>query len=523
MSLAVGFVILALVVAAAAWFAWHSRGADSNQAAPPEKRLEDVARVETQADVEMPARAATPSAELAPAPERAAEPPVRSAPPAASPSPAPAVPLAPAVPPAPVAPYAPEAPSATPAPTPPAASPAQSRAEPAPPATADTGLQERILPIVRVDATHWSAAIAFDSAPDRLAAITALLAPALRAGQGTDGEAILAISFEGDDAIGIARADTATLDALSRRGASTAAAASGATAAPAGWLGREGAAAVAGSVLADWARSRYVDGLDARLPEIKSALGAALPKLDGETQRRLRKLVHEFSRFVREARDNYAGAIRKPVFLERVAEAGAEAARVWAAVQDRMKAIRVQLDSLASAPRYGEVQLERTIGQLRALHEERRIEALGARLVAALAVLRLGLGDAAAEGEHSLDALCAAHRADLDAEQALRSRLAECERSAKGPAYAGKGEFESNRVASRTWHSKLEAEPADGAGHHLAAARAAVAAGFLGGDATDWTLLLRRDRDGGVVEVRRARLLAAQPGSTLAAGADRSV
>ena len=423
---------------------------------------------------------------------------------------------------------------------------APSNLESLPSAAAEVRVEERVLPIVQVDPSDWSAAVAVDATPELLSALTSVLVPALQRGRKIASAAIVAVSFDGDDAIRIARGDTAALDALARRAASWPLPASaelpeeveitepagvagrvedveraeaveiieavGANeraerATAAGWLGRDGAAMLSGSLLAGWTRSRYVEALDAGLPEIRSALAAALPKLDAETQRRLKTLVHELSRFVREARDHYAAVLRKPVFIERVAESREQAAQVWVALQDRMQAIRAQLEALASASRYGEVQLERTVAQLRALHEERRIEALGARLVATLALLRLALGDADTEAR-SLEALRTAHRAGLDAEQALRARLAACERSAKGPAYAGKGEFESNRAAARSWHTRLDAEPADSAGWHLDAVGVALAAGFLDGEASDWTVLLRRDGDGNVAEIRRARRVA---------------
>ncbi|MEO7009193.1 MAG: hypothetical protein ABI156_08610 [Caldimonas sp.] len=479
MNLVVGLVVLVLVLAAVAWYVLRTRGRDSGRERSVERHVEDagagVTPIDTAAVIDAPAVVEAPA-----------------------PAPAPAVVVAVAV--------------ASPAPAAPSVAAARRNLESASPAPAELRVEERVLPIVQADPPDWSAAAAVDTPPDLLSALTSVIGPALQRDGKTAGHAILAVSFDGDDAIRIARADIAVLDALARRSASFRSSALAETvesdksdepADAGGWLDRDGAATLAGSVLAGWTRSRYIEALDAGLPEIKSALAAALPKLDAETQRRVKAMMHELSRFVREARDHYAAVLRKPVFIERVAESHEQAAQVWVALQDRMQAIRTQLEALARAPRYGEVQLERTVVQLRALHEERRIESLGARLVATLALLRLALGDAADEAR-SLDALRAAHRAGLDTEQALRARLATCERSAKGPAYAGKGEFETNRAAARSWHTRLDAEPADSAGRHLDAASAALAAGFLDGEASDWTVLLRCDGDGNVVEIRRA-------------------
>ena len=507
MSRLVWIVVALLVVGVVAWLVARARSADRDRSPAADKRLDTATSVALEAPpAPVPERLVEPVAEPVPnllpnlLPNRVAEP---VAEPLVEPAVEPVV--EPRVEPSVEALATQVAePVARPALVPPAV-PAAAAVPPEPVVALPA---EEALPIELADPALWSAATTLDDAGDRLAAWTALVAPALRSPAQPNGDAILAVRFAGDTSVGIARADAASLEAVAERRK-----AAPAGDAAAGWLGRDAAATLAGTVLAAWTAKRYLADLEARLPEIKGTLQAIAPKLDPATQSRLKALVHELSRYLREARDNYATAIRKPVFLERVGESSVEAERVWQALQDRSAALRTLLEALANAPRYGEVQLERTVAHLHALHDERRIEALGARILAALTVLRLALGEPAVpRGARSLDALAAAHRAALEEEQALRQRLADCERSAKGPPYAGRGEFESNRVAARGWLAKLEAEPTDGAGRCLADARAALAAGFLDGEATDWTLLLRCDRDGRVVEARHARLPAPRGG-----------
>ena len=380
-------------------------------------------------------------------------------------------------------------------------SPAREVAPPQPQAEPD-----EVLPLEHVNPARWAAADALDCSAECLDAMSVALGRVFRSrpAPAKAGDGYFSVRFEDGAALEIARADAALLESLAQRQRERRLdRAAGESAA--GWLDRGAAADVAGAALASWARARYFARLDAELPDIKGAANAIAAKLDEDPQRRLKKLVHDLSRFLREVRENPVAAMRKPVFLERVGDACVEADRLWLAVCERSAAIRARLGALAAAPRFGEMQLERSVQHLRALTEERRIEAHAARLLAALTTLRLGLGATGAPpAGRSLEAICAACTADAEQERALRERLDECQRNAKAPAYTGKGEFESNRTAARTLLAKLDSAPAEGAAGRLEAARAALTAGFLDGAAAEWNLLLRWDRDGRCVEARRA-------------------
>jgi hypothetical protein len=150
------------------------------------------------------------------------------------------------------------------------------------------------------------------------------------------------------------------------------------------------------------------------------------------------------------------------------------------------------------------VQLERALVQLRALYEERRVQTLGARLLAALNGLRLALGAPRANAASALREVRERWQADATAERALLDRLIERVKTARPPEYAGKGEFESNRSAARAAYDRLVVDSADATARVLDAASAAQARGFLDGEAVDWTLYLRVGAGGRIAEFRRA-------------------
>jgi len=142
--------------------------------------------------------------------------------------------------------------------------------------------------------------------------------------------------------------------------------------------------------------------------------------------------------------------------------------------------------------------------QLRALSEERRVQALGARLLAALHGLRLALGAPQANAVSALREVRERWQADATAERALLDRLLERVKTARPPEYAGKGEFESNRSAAAGAYERLVADGGEATARVLDTAVAAQARGFLDGEAVDWTLYLRVGLGGRIAELRRA-------------------
>ncbi len=172
---------------------------------------------------------------------------------------------------------------------------------------------------------------------------------------------------------------------------------------------------------------------------------------------RLRALLQDLSRYLREVEENHAGAIRKPVFVARVADFGAQTEQQWrlaldAAISQRPGA-GVGPNNEAAATEYA---------------QRRRIAHCAVRMLAAWHGLRLALGDA-----------------EPAATLALRVAL----QSLRG-ADAADAAVQADGDAPGS-------ERAQGA---LAATIQAIEAGFAGEVAL--TLLLRLDSLGRVLEVR---------------------
>ncbi len=159
---------------------------------------------------------------------------------------------------------------------------------------------------------------------------------------------------------------------------------------------------------------------------------------------RLRALLQDLSRYLREVEENHAGAIRKPVFVARVADFCAQTEQQWRLARDAAERSR---ERLAAGGRAEQEE-----------HRQRHLVArCAARMLAAWHGLRLALGDA-----------------EPAATLALRAAL------------------QSLRTADAAG-----SEPAQRA---LAATIQAIEAGFAGEAAL--TLLLRLDSLGRVLEVR---------------------
>ena len=458
-----------------------------------------------------PPQAEAPPAVVVPPPAPAVAPPVVAAPPPVVVPP----PVAPVAPPVPVARVEPPPPP-TPAPRAPEPPPdpvtiaPRTVAKPPPPLE----LVSRVLLLERATPAEWDGAVPIDSV-DATSPFADSLTGTLQRQMPVGSGALFRARFDGTTALFLAQANLVELKERVERleGAGRSRDPGDGT-----WLDGAAAAALAGQALAAWVRARHLSELDAESADIKGAITALQTRLDADGQRLLKAASQDLSRFLREAREGYAAALRKPVFLERVEAACAAAGASWTALQARIAAIRAQLATQADAPRFGEVQLERTLAQLRALHDERRVQALGARLLGALHGLRVALGAPHPKGIAVLQEARDRWHAEAADERTLLERLLERVKTAKAPEYAGKGEFESNRNAARAAHDRLVADGGDATARVLDAAAAAQARGFLDGEAIDWTLYVRVGMGGRIGEWRRALPVRA-PGAPAAAPA----
>ena len=392
-------------------------------------------------------------------PPVAAPPPPRVAPPPPPPAPAPAPP------------------------PPPRVAPPSLPDEPVPvtmimaPARVPVPVIEHVLGLEPADPAEWDAAVPMP--------LTAAQAASLASSLATGGNlGLYAIGFEAGATIAVGRGNQAFMRTLAAK----------ASAGSRRWLDSTAAAALAATALAGLANERFLEALGDEVRELKTQLAALSPKLGAPGDGRLKTLVQDLSRFAREARDNYASALGKAAFRERVDEAGERALSIWRDLVERVDAVRQQLGHLAGAQRFGEVQVEKALAQLRELIDLERWQEVAARSLAAAQVLRVVMGEVPARGAADpLASAIAALQAGIDQDRALALHLSDCEKSARGDPYVGRGEFEANRAALRKLIGRPVAEQAAPALERLEAARVAEALDPSGAPAR--RLLIRSSGD----------------------------
>lgn len=260
------------------------------------------------------------------------------------------------------------------------------------------------------------------------------------------------------------------------------------------------AADFAAALLALHAARGPMPELRAQVGQTKTVGSTLHPKLVAQTEGRAKSLVQDLGRYLREAEENYAGAIRKPVFIERIGHACQQAAALWQGAQAAAAAARTTLQQQSAAPRFGEVQLERSVAALRELQGQRRVLDLAARLISGWEQLRLLLGRHDPAAGRTLQDTAGALAHGLADERALLASLARCIENAKAPDYVGKAEFNANRHAAQELLVALDADAMLGAAEALAQAGAKLQAEAA--DAPALALLLQLDGEGHVVAVR---------------------
>jgi hypothetical protein len=316
---------------------------------------------------------------------------------------------------------------------------------------------ERVLALEPASQGEWD-----EGVPMALsAAQSASLAASLSLGSNP---ALHAVVFDAGIAVAIGRADPSFMRSL-------AAAPADAPERSRRWLDSPAASALAATALAGLANENFLELLGDEVRELKAQLAALSPKLASLGDGRLKTLVQDLSRFAREARDNYASALGKAAFRERIDEAGERALSIWRDLVGRVDAARQQLVLLSKSQRFGEAQVEKALAQIRELNDLERCQEIAARSLAAAHVLRIVMGDVPSVA--SLNSAAAALQAGLDQDRELALHLGDCEKGAKGDPYVGRAEFEANRAALRKLIDRPVAELVAPAMERLAAARSA--------------------------------------------------
>jgi len=350
---------------------------------------------------------------------------------------------------------------------------------------------EPALRLERCSAAAWQGATPLEATPMQRDALARLLACAdqLEVAPGAAGEPLYRLQLRHGAALALARGKLGGASGPELRSA------------PPEALDPALASQAAAVTLALHCAPVYLVGLRAHVTETKTVAASLHPKLVAQHEGRLKSLLQDLTRYLREAEENYAGAVRKPVFVARVAETCGHAETLWQSVGEAVATARAQLDTQAKASRFGEVQLERSLAALRDLQSQRRAQDSAARILAGWQALRLALGEAAPAAAAALRDAAAALRSSDAADRALGDVLKGCIDGAKVPDYVGKAEFIANRSAARELLQRIDAESLEPAGQQLTRAAEAIEAGYAGEAALE--LLLRLDSAGQPAELRR--------------------
>ena len=325
---------------------------------------------------------------------------------------------------------------------------------------------ERVLAVEPASQAEWDTAVPLSLSVVQSASVVAALA--------AGGTAFYAIGFDAGTAIAVGRGNQSFMRTL----------ADGATKAPTAsgrWLDSTAATTLAATALAGIANERFLEALGDEVRDLKTEIAALSPKLAALGDGRLKTLVQDLSRFAREARDNYASALGKAAFRERVDEASERALSIWRELVERTDGVRQHIEALTRTTRFGEAQLEKALSLLGDLVDVERWQEISARALAAAQVLRVVMGEPPASGgADPLASAAAALQAGLDQDRDLALRLSDCEKGARGDPYVGKAEFEANRAALRKLIARPVAERVTPALERLEAARTAEALDPIG-------------------------------------------
>lgn len=318
---------------------------------------------------------------------------------------------------------------------------------------------EPALTLERASPQEWQHAAAARATPMQREALSTLLAHApLLAMPGPGDADLYRLSLRAGAALPLARGELA---AASLR------------VTPVQSLDANRAGAAAAVLMALHCAPVYLRGLRQEVAAIQADAADWL-RLSSPEDERLRAMLQELSRYLREVEENHAGAVRKPVFVARVADFGAQTEAQWRVAGDAAAAQRLRVATALAGPAVAPAEW---LALLQAYALRQRVACDAARMLAAWQGLRLALGEA-------VPAATLVLRAALQAQRTANRDDAELARSA----------------AARAWAWPLEPEPGLRAERALAAALQAIEAGFAG--EAGLTLLVRLDSLGQVCELR---------------------
>jgi len=380
-------------------------------------------------------------------------------------------------------------------------SPTPAAAEAAPPPEApstrvDAPSVERVLWLAPAVAAEWAAARPLRLPAGSLAVVGAALA---RAAAAAPPSATWAVCFAEGAAWAMARGDVAFMTTLAAANKGAVSEAPRASTRDRAWLDAGAASELAAVVLAALARERHLDALVDEARMLRAEISALPPGALADAAAPLLTVAQDFARLARDAHGGFATMIRKATLRERVAESAAQSAVLWQAGAAALDAVRQQLVALTRAARFGETQLERALRRGGEWRDSRRLQDLGARLLAASHLLVLATGELRAIHGERLQSAAASLRAGQDQDRELGRRLRACERAVQGDPHERRGELESRRLQLRQLLDGFDTE-ADGVGARRIVAVARQIEAEQASPALTISDLLLRLGDGGTID-----------------------
>jgi len=331
-------------------------------------------------------------------------------------------------------------------------------------------LPEPVLRIERAAGTAWQRAPVANVTPMQRESLAAALVHApLLASAAAEPADLFALTLRAGSALALARGELAGSPAAALR------------VQPLQALDASRGATLAAIVLALRCGPVYLRGLRQAVAALQADT-ADLLRQPVPGDERLRSLLQDLSRYLREVEENLAGVVRKPVFVARVADFCVQAEMPWRAASDAAAALRSRLDAMLPevATRPAAAAEWRALWQ--AYTVRRRVACAAVRVLTGWHGLRLALGEAVPAASLVLRGALQSIRTEAEADAALVRAL-----RAVAPPLAAPLDVE-------------DASDAERAQSELLRSMQAIDAGFAG--EPELTLLLRLDSLGRVHEVR---------------------
>lgn len=270
---------------------------------------------------------------------------------------------------------------------------------------------EPLLRVERASASAWQRAPRARITPMQRDALAAAMLHAPLLAPGADPADLFALTLRAGSALALARGELAGTPTATLR------------AQPPQSIDASQGAALAAIVLSARCGPVYLSGLRSAVAALQADT-AELLRQPAPGDERLRSLLLDLSRYLREVEENHAGVIRKPVFVARVADFCVQAETQWRAASDTADALRSRLQATCpdAAARPGASGEWRALWEAYALRQA--VACASARVLTGWHALRLALGEAVPAATLVLRGALQRLRSAADADAALSGAVA---------------------------------------------------------------------------------------------------